>query len=222
MADLRRLLMLAGMLTESVADDPHTNREIERRLDKHPKDQHAIMLDALVALKDAGPTGLAPREWAGKVRQIHGEDMEMGPILTTVKREFDFIVRKNAEGRFVWLTSGPDDDPTVGMDPNIAELVSLQVKLSSFALAAAHQLDTFTPAELGAAIRRDHPDLPAMAVNGYVNHFVDHFRSMLMPLGGGRYRVKSDPQAGVGTEGSMQRLRDIAKRAAEGNHDPNL
>jgi hypothetical protein len=212
MNSLRRLRALAG-LTESVADDPHTNREIERRLAKYASaDERTVILDALETVKDAGEAGLAPREWMAKVREIHGNEIpDLGATLTAVKRDFAFVIHKNADGRFVWGSGMRDDDPMADMDPNIRGAISGQVELSSAAIAAARELDVFTPNDIAAAIRRRVPQYAPIAA-AFASQFIEHFRGMLEPLGGGRFRMKPEQQGAPGTEGSMALLRSLAQR----------
>jgi hypothetical protein len=202
---LWRLRKLAG-LTETIADDPHTNYEIERRLQSYPAEMRIALLDALEIVKDA-PNGLSAGEWAERIRRVHGEDeMPLGEVLSAIKRDFDFVVRKNLSGRWSWVRS---DAPEADMDPMVRQALEGQVGLTHAAMEAMRAMGSFTEASLSAELsRRTH--IPVHITRLFVQHLMQQFRSMIQPDGRGAFHLVPEPE--TNRDDTMSFLRSLADR----------
>lgn len=205
----RRLRRLAG-LRESIADDPHTNAEIERQLAGYPKDQQTIMLDALDVLKMAGPDGLRPVEWANKVRAVHGdEDLVLGDTLKAVAAMT--VVQRLPSGAYAWLTApAPIPDDELASDPH-RNLIQTQIGMSDMVLDLMKSLPSFTQHELAALIAVRTRAAPEVAYQ-FAEHFMTTFRHMLEPAPGGMGKMRVKRDDATTRDSNMSLFRDLASR----------
>lgn len=212
MTTLRRLRALAGLLTESIADDPHTNREIEKRLAMFPVEQRPMLLDALDAVKTAGRP-LLPNEWARTVQQLYPEAPRdaVKDVITSAAREFKNVLRR-AGGGVEWIKSH-DMSVEPDVDAMTRSAVEGQVGMTYTALEIARALPSFTADDLGRALSQ-RLGLPDMITTAFAQHFIDQFRTYMQPVGPGSYRMAEEkPQT---TADSMSLLRSIAADPQKG------
>jgi len=200
---IRRLKKLSG-LNESVADDPHTNSEIERRLDELPSEMRTSVLDALDVLKSAGHTGLTVSQWAERIRQINGDsEMPLADVLKTTVKHFPIVVKKLASKTYAWevVKSADDED----FDPEMMSAVGSQVELTHMALAfMKSKPEGFTVYDLKTNFENN--GVPHEIVDSFVDHLINHFHGMLVKQGD-RYKMK--PEASPTRGETMQSFRDM-------------
>jgi hypothetical protein len=201
---LRRLRKLAGLM-ETVADEPEVNAEIERRLNSVPREMRTLILDALEVLKDAGPQGLAPIDWAKQVRNIHGDtSIQMKPILSLIVKEFPNVVVKLQPKVYAWrvlkASRGVDN-----FDERTTEALHQQVELTSIVLDLMRRMDSFTAKSLATVISGNSRIQPDVALR-LVNHYLETFSSMLIK-NGDRYKMKPEEQTNA-----MDLLRSLATK----------
>jgi hypothetical protein len=199
---LRRLRLLAG-LNESIADTSETNAEIESRLDQLPSEMRTHVLDALDVLKSAGkPVTLS--DWADTIRSINGDgEMPMGEVLKAAVQQFPMVVAKVAAKTYQWITEKPTAATTV------SDQIRSNVGLTSQAFAIMRAMGSFTEQELKNRLSASG-NVPAQVVDGFVDHLMQNFSSMLVK-NGDRYSVKDEQPADRDT--TMQSFRDIVANA---------
>lgn len=205
-----RLRQLAG-LTESIADDPVINQEIERRLDSLPDATRGPALDALELLKDAGPNGLLLQVWADKIRELHDLDT-MGMLLKTVVQTFPNVVSKVARGHYVWTIARSSDDEVIDADQQAA--LGSQVALTSRAFAHMRRHPgPFTADWLAGALSNGLEPVPLAVARPFVDHLLTQFASMLLRHqgpGGDTYTLK--PETPQTRDATMAQFRDLAAK----------
>jgi hypothetical protein len=213
MTSIRRLRALAGLLTESVADDPMTNQRIEAALTPFPHDTQIAMLDALEVIKMAGAEGLTATEWANKVRDIYQDpEMPLTDMFKALVRAFPFVVKRTLNGKWGWIVSSPDmTNDEMAADP-YRDLIGMQIDMTSTALAFMRQKGEFTLPELVRAFTER--GLPAQMAMMQAQHVVQTFSHMLEMLPAGKYRFKGDEDRQT-TAQSLAFLRDLAIQAAQ-------
>ena len=213
MSDLNRILRLAGLpLTESVADDPAMNAEIERRLAKHAPEEQTRILDCLEALKNAGATGLHVRDWFRAVTGLH-PGIQASTLATTAK-EFDCCVKRIADKTYGWVEAHAPEGNLDGIDPMMKMAVDGQVQMTYEVLDMMKQSGQFNTLAIAQRLNREK-GIPLPMAQQFVDHVVNQF------LGGGngslkqvdrnRYRWEDEVK-----QGSMDLLRGIAN----GTHNP--
>ena len=203
-----RLRKLAG-LVESIADEPDTNLEIERRLDSLPSATRGPALDALELLKDAGPNGLLLQAWADKIRELHDLDT-VGMLLKTVVTTFPNVVSKLARSHYVWKIVHASDDEVI--DADLQAMMGRQVDLTSraFSHMRRRQGQSFTPDWLAKALSSSLDGLPLTVTRPFVDHLLHQFAGMLIHQtspAGDTYRLK--PETPHTRDATMAQLRDL-------------
>lgn len=199
----------APRLSETVADRPSTNIRIERLLQQHDRAAQTRILDALEAVKHAGPEGLSVQAWADAVRQLHPEEnYSLKDLLKTVAREFGCCVRRVAEKTYGWDESDRD---IADVSPEVRAAVGSQIALTHAAMAAMRQMGEFSRDELAARLARATGMPPEQAAL-YAEHVIGQFvGGTLERIGPDRYRVVAEPRPT--TDDHIANLKDIARRA---------
>lgn len=210
---LRRMLRLAGLLNESVADSPEVNAEIERRIAGKSDDEKVVMRDALDVLKDAGTGGLTPKEWAAGVRAIHGDpEMSMGDVLKSVTRELNNVVSRTDAGRYVWMSG----EGVAGASDTEVDLVGQQVGAAHDAIKIMQEMPSFTRQSL-ARMFVSRLAMPGPNAVVFAQHMIDQMQGSLEKVADG-YRMKKGVEAS--RDGNMQMFRDIVSKASETGGEP--
>ncbi len=204
MTDIRRLRKLAGILNESIADDPYTNEEIERRLAQFPESGRPIVRDALEIVKNAGRP-LLPNEWVRQLQSLYPtlNPDDLREMTSTIPTLFNNLVRRNG-GSVQWIKAHDmEDDP--GVDDMTRSAVDTQVRMLYMAKEIARE--PFNVVTLGQELSR-RTGVPSPVTTLLAQNFVDQFRSMLEPVGNGMYRMVDEKP--TTTDDSMSLLRSLA------------
>lgn len=196
-------------LSESVGDRPSTNLQIERLLQRHDRAAQTRILDALEAVKNAGPAGLSVQEWADAVRQLH-PDAPMKDLLKTVAHEFGCCVRRVGEKRYGWDES---DREINDAPPELQAMVGNQIAFTHAAMRLMREMGEFSLDDLAARLRR-MTNLPPEQVAMMAEHIVGQFvGGVIERVGPNRYRVAVErPKS---TDDHIANLKDLARRAGE-------
>lgn len=177
-------------LIESISDKPSINAQIEKLLAKHDPATQTRLLDALEALKNAGPDGLSPNDWASAVKLLHREgDYSMKDLLTTVAKEFKCCVRRVGTGMYAW----DDSDRELGdLPPGLDAAMHGSIQLSDIGMKAIEELGEFTISELAANISAK-TGMPQQAAEAFAEHLVQQFMGgTITSTGDGKFKVNAE------------------------------
>lgn len=198
-------------VTESIADSPTMNHRIERALKALAPADQTRTLDALEALKNAGPTGISPSAWATAVKSLHpDEGYNISDLLKSTVRNFSFVVKRIGDKLYAWSEKDEGND---GYDPQTVAAVKSQVDLSKIALDAMKELGEFSLEDLGKVISLK-TGMPSDAAIEYANHVMGQFiGGMLQQVSPGRYRVQADEPKTAADHMAMFRdmLKDVGR-----------
>lgn len=177
-------------VTESIADTPSMNHRIERVLKGLAPADQTKTLDALEAVKNAGPSGISPAAWATAVKSLYpDEDFNMSELLKSTVRNFGFVIKRIGDKLYAWTEKDGGDD---SYDPETVAAVQDQIDLGKMAIRAMNDLEEFDKDELGRSIAA-MTGMPLDAAVEYAEHVMGQFiGGMLEKVGLGRYRIKAD------------------------------
>lgn len=196
-------------LNESISDNPSINAQIEKLLGKHDAEQQTRILDALDALKMAGPSGLSPVAWATKVNELHPDGgFSMQDLLKTVVSQFKCCVKRIGDKLYAWDDSESEMD---GVPPEMAAAVKGQVKLASESLKIMKELGEFTIPQLATSIS-ERTGLPLSDASAFADHLVQQFHGgMITPVGDGKFKVNIEKKKT--SDDHIAGLKDLLKNA---------
>jgi len=90
-------------LKETISEKPGINAQIEKLLEKEPREQQSLIIDALDTLKNAGAGGLSPQDWSKKFKEIRPDgDYSVMDLLKNVVKTFPMCVKRVKAGLYVW------------------------------------------------------------------------------------------------------------------------
>jgi len=183
--------MVRHTLLESISDRPSINFKIERELKKHDPAMQTRILDALEAVKDAGPDGITVKEWANRIRMLHpDEDHPVADLLRAVVGKFDCCIERLGDKRYGWAEN--DNDAGAAVPQGVQDAMGDQVRLTSIALKTVRELGEFTLVELASAIARK-TGMPISSAVGFAQHIIKQFiGGTLATIGNDRYKVKAE------------------------------
>jgi len=180
-------------LKETISDKPGINAQIEKLLEKEPKEQQSLIIDALETLQNAGAGGLSPQDWAKKFKEIRPDgDYSVMDLLKKVVKTYTCCVKRVKAGLYVWDDSdrGIDD-----VDPETRAAVGNQVKLGDMVMRVMKRGGDFTIDEIARHVA-ERTQMPQAQAQEYVKHIIDQFvGNTILSLGNGRYRVNVDKPA---------------------------
>lgn len=175
-------------LKESVADKAVVNKKIEKVLKNFSPAEQTRYLDALEAVKNAGPNGISPVDWGKAIVDLHPtNDYNLTELLKSTVKNFGFVVKRIGEKLYAWIES---DDENLNVDPATADAISKQLVLGKTAVRIMKELGEFSKEEFGNAIA-DHTGLPLAQAVFYAEHIMNQFMGgMIEKVGQDRYKVK--------------------------------
>ena len=183
--------MVKHTLLESISDRPSINFQIERELKKHDPAMQTRILDALEAVKDAGPDGISVKDWAIRIRMLHpDEDHPVADLLRAVVGKFGCCIERLGDKRYGWVEN--DNEAGAAVPQGVQDAMGDQVRLTSIALKTIRELGEFTLVELASAIARK-TGMPISSAVGFAQHIIKQFiGGTLATIGNDRYKVKSE------------------------------
>jgi hypothetical protein len=202
-------------IIESISDKPSINAQIEKLLAKHDPAAQTRLLDALEALKNAGPDGLSPTDWAAAVKLLHSEgDYSMKDLLTTAAKEFKCCVRRIGAGMYAW----DDSDRELGdLPPGLDAAMHGSIQLSDIGMKAMEELGEFTIGELAAKISAK-TGMPQQQAAAFAEHLVQQFMGgTITSTGDGKFKVNVEqPKTSAN---HMDDLKSLLRNAGLGPKD---
>jgi hypothetical protein len=136
----------------SVSDNPATNREIDQVLARHSPDEQTKTLDALESIKYAGADGLSVNAWADHLKSLY-PDLQVGPLLASIVKEFPFCIKRLAPKRYGWVESDPDAEEPV--DSALRYAMQSQVGLTMTRSLRCAKWASSVPRSLSLVSRRN-------------------------------------------------------------------
>jgi len=203
--NLERILQLAGIVTETITDDPDLNSRIEASLNTVTADSRAGILDALEILYNSEKP-ISARTWADQVKTLH-PTQDPAVILTQARRLFPWLAERTADNLYKWHMVN-DRDPTYSAIHN-------QITLTNIAQETMKRLGTFTLLELTNQISQQM-GVPTEAIQGWVEHLINNFPTKITQQGN-QYTYQDTPAPTRNT--TMDLLRQLADRS--GPHNEN-
>ena len=200
-------------LRESISDRPSINFQIERELKKHDPAMQTRILDALEAVKDAGPDGISVKDWASRIRMLHpDEDHPVADLLRAVVGKFTCCIERLGDKRYGWAEN--DNDAGAAVPQGVQDAMGDQVRLTSIALKTIRELGEFTLVELASAIARK-TGMPISSAVGFAQHIIKQFiGGTLATIGNDRYKVKSEQQKK--SDEHVDELKDLLRKSGLG------
>jgi NADH:ubiquinone oxidoreductase subunit E len=95
--NIARLLVLAGLLTETISTDAVFNDHIERVLKKYEPARQTELIDALEIVQRHGTKGVTVLDWADAMHKMHGTSVNLVEVLASIVDEFRFCVQVAGE-----------------------------------------------------------------------------------------------------------------------------
>lgn len=170
--DLRRIKQLAGLVTETVTDDPNLNSRIEAGLKSVSAEDRTGILDALEILYNSAEP-ITARTWADQLKALH-PNTDPAVILTQTRRLFPWLAERTTNNEYQWNVVN-ELDPTYNA-------IHSQIALTDAATQAMQALGTFTLDELVNRVSQQL-SIPSDAIRGWVKHLVDNFPSKITQQG---------------------------------------
>jgi hypothetical protein len=233
---LNRLRKLAGLLNESISDDPAINARIERQLNSEPLPEHAAWLDMLELLYNRGEKGVSRQELIRHMSELHGSDYEtqrlasIEHMIDALPDKFHFVVRQVVGNRdpdqdvYMWhpnQNADPPDDEAESdddddqIDPATRGAIGAQVDITYTAMEAMREMTAqnggFTEQDLANIIaNRNH--LPGGMARELANHVIGLFQAMLIKARDGR-RWMVKPEVRNTRDTNMDLFRELEAKA---------
>lgn len=159
--NIRRIKQLAGIVTETITDDPDLNSRIEAGLNTLDAEDRAGVLDALEILYNS-PNPITARQWADQVKTLHPET-DPAVILTQTRRLFPWLAERTENNLYKWHVVN-------ALDPTYSAIHS-QITLTNVAQDAMKTLGTFTADQLTARVSQQL-GVPESAIRGWIDHLL--------------------------------------------------
>jgi len=207
---------MARTLQEILADKPSLNAEINQLLRQFDRDEHTQVVDALDAVKMAGPQGLPVAEWAAQLRLMHPEISDPMGLLKRVAKAFAVVIKRVGDRRYGWDESGQD---TGQDDPHVAQMLQSQVGLASLGMDLMRTLGQFSLDQLADRMAA-RSGMPPAAARHYAQHLIDQWLgSMVLKLGDDRYSFKPETHKTAGQH--VSDIKDLLRKAGLGPQTPD-
>lgn len=208
--------MVKRTVTESISDRPSINFRIERELKKHDPAMQTRILDALEAVKDAGPDGISVKDWADAIKMLYPDDEHpVADLLRTVVGKFSCCIQRLGDKRYGWVEN--DNDAGAAVPQGVEDAMGDQVRLTSIALKTMRELGEFTVVELASAIARKS-GMPISSAVGFAQHIIKQFiGGTLATIGNDRYKVKGEQKKTASDH--VAGLKDLLRKSGLGSQD---
>lgn len=191
-------------IVETITDDFVLNNEIEEKLAHYSGDDKNKLLDGLEIIYNAGPSGIAVREWVPAMKSVWSDinNEEAKRIFKLILGEFTSLITRN-EGQYIWTRPSHTDDEIDANDPT-TQMAKVQIQATFRIQQLMKEANRFTPDAIARQFVQEFPVPTAMA-QMMVQHTIDQSLAFVKSNGDGTYSWHEPVAANTG----LSFLRDL-------------